>query len=78
MSKIEVILKKPLKGKKAGEQVTMSWAHAKALIAIGHAEKVGESAPPEPGKPVIAKKPATKKPAAKKPATAKRSKPQTE
>lgn len=77
MSKVEVILKKPLKGKKAGEQVTMSWAHAKALIAIGHAEKVSEAAS-EPSNPVAEKKPTTKKPATKKPAAAKRSKPQTE
>lgn len=77
MSKVEVILKKPLKGKKAGEQATMSWAHAKALIAIGHAEKVGDSPSPEPSKPVVEKKPAASKPA-KKPAAAKRSKPQTE
>lgn len=66
MSKVEVILKKPLKGRKPGEQVTMSWAHAKALIAIGHAEKAGE--------PTGEKKPAAKKPA-KKPTPAK---PQTE
>lgn len=80
MSKVEVILKKPLKGKKTGDSVTMSWAHAKALIAIGHAEKAGEPAGgknPAPKKPTAkttARKPAAKKPA-QKPTPAK---PQTE
>ena len=62
MSKVEVILKKPLKGKKAGETVTMSWARAKALIAIGHAEKTGAPAPSTVRKPTAKRKPAAGKP----------------
>jgi hypothetical protein len=70
MSRVEVTLKRPLKGKQPGDTLTVSWAQAKALIAMGYIERdPSASAPaalPAPiKKPVPIKKPRKKKPAPK-------------
>ncbi|MCY1305730.1 hypothetical protein D9M71_810700 [compost metagenome] len=64
MSRVEVTLKRPLKGKQPGDKLIVSWAQAKALIAMDYIEKEPPtSAPAAPPTPI--KKPRKKKPAPK-------------
>lgn len=59
MSRVEVTLKRPLKGKQPGDKLTVSWAQAKALIAMDYVEKeLQESTPAAPPAPI--KKPRKK------------------